>query len=52
MSYEPPALYVAWRDPESRRIYPVGRLLRLRATSCEPPPLRMGDPCGPVQTRF
>ncbi|MEY4549578.1 MAG: hypothetical protein RL685_5773 [Pseudomonadota bacterium] len=29
MSYEPPALFVAWRDPESRRIFPVGRLLRM-----------------------
>jgi hypothetical protein len=29
MSYEPPALFVAWRDPESRRIFPVGRLLRI-----------------------
>src|SRR4051812_7613232 len=32
MSYEPPALFVAWRDPETRRIYPVGRLLRLVST--------------------
>ena len=29
MSYQPPALFVAWRDPESRRIFPVGRLLRI-----------------------
>jgi len=29
MSYQPPALFVAWRDPDSRRIFPVGRLLRL-----------------------
>ncbi|MEO8179818.1 MAG: HIRAN domain-containing protein [Deltaproteobacteria bacterium] len=32
MSYEPPALFVAWRDPETRRIYAVGRLLRLVGT--------------------
>ena len=29
MPYQPPALYVAWRNPETRLIYPVGRLLRL-----------------------
>jgi hypothetical protein len=29
--YEPPALFVAWREPESRRILPVGRLLRVVA---------------------
>lgn len=27
--YLPPALYVTWREPNSRRIFPVGRLLRL-----------------------
>jgi hypothetical protein len=29
VAYEPPALFVAWREPESRRIFAVGRLLRL-----------------------
>ena len=29
MPYAPPALFVAWRAPESHRIFPVGRLLRL-----------------------
>jgi hypothetical protein len=29
MSYEPPALFVAWREPKSHRIFPVGRLLRV-----------------------
>lgn len=29
MPYQPPALFVAWRNSETRRIYPVGRLLRL-----------------------
>ncbi|HTV20517.1 MAG TPA: HIRAN domain-containing protein [Polyangiaceae bacterium] len=29
MPYQPPALYVAWRNSDTRRIYPVGRLLRL-----------------------
>src|SRR5688572_12083318 len=29
MSYEPPALFVAWREPESHRIFTVGRLLRV-----------------------
>lgn len=28
VSYAPPALFVAWRDPDSRRIFPVGRLVR------------------------
>lgn len=28
MAYAPPALFVAWRAPESHRIFPVGRLLR------------------------
>ena len=27
MAYAPPALFVAWRAPESRRIHPVGRLM-------------------------
>jgi HIRAN domain-containing protein len=31
VEYAPPALFVAWRDPDSRRISPVGRLLRLVA---------------------
>lgn len=30
MAYAPPALFVAWREPESHRIFPVGRLLRLQ----------------------
>jgi hypothetical protein len=30
MAYAPPALFVAWREPESHRILPVGRLLRLQ----------------------
>lgn len=29
MPYQPPALFVAWRNSETRRMYPVGRLLRL-----------------------
>jgi hypothetical protein len=29
MPYQPPALFVAWRNSETHRIYPVGRLLRL-----------------------
>lgn len=28
-SYLSPALYLTWQDPHSRRIFPVGRLLRL-----------------------
>jgi hypothetical protein len=30
MAYVPPALFVAWREPESHRIFPVGRLLHLQ----------------------
>src|SRR5690606_32438330 len=30
MPTAPPALFVAWRDPESRRIFPVGRLVRIQ----------------------